>query len=66
MCCNSERLPVLSGIPQGTVSFILFIDDIGVICSESVSHKLFADDMKLYCTIDTNRDTNDFGTIFGE
>ena len=51
---------MLSGIPQGTVLgpvlFILFIDDIGVICSGSVTHKLFADDMKLYSTIDTNLD----------
>jgi len=49
--CNSERLPVLSSISQGTVLgpviFILFIDDIGIICSGSVAHKLFADDMKL-------------------
>jgi len=48
--CNSQWLPVLSGIPQGTVLgpvlFILFIEDIGVICSGSVTHKLFADDMK--------------------
>jgi len=58
--CNSEWLPVLSGIPKGTVLgpvlFILFIDDIGVICSGSVTHKLFSDDMKLYSTIDTNLD----------
>jgi len=58
--CNSEWLPVLRGISQGTVLgpvlFILFIDDIGVICSGSVAHKLFADDMKLYSTIDTNLD----------
>ena len=58
--CNSEWLPVLSGIPQGTVIgpllFILFIDDIGVICSGSVSHTLFADDIKLYSTIYNNLD----------
>jgi len=55
--CNSVWLPVLGGIPQGTVLspviFILFIDDIGVICSGSVTHKLFADVMKLYSTINT-------------
>jgi len=56
--CNSEWLPVLSGIPQGTVLgpviFILFIDDIGVICSGCIIQKPLADDMKLYSTIDTN------------
>lgn len=58
--CNSNWLPVISGIPQGTVIgpvlFILFIDDVGVICSGSLNHKLFADDMKLYSTIQTNLD----------
>jgi len=48
--CNSEWLPVLRGIPQdtvlGPVLCILFIDDIGVIFSGSVTLKLFADDMK--------------------
>jgi len=64
--CNSEWLPVLSGIPQGTVLcpvfFILFIDDFGVICSLSVIQKLFSDDMKLYSTVDTNFDSF-FATI---
>jgi ribonuclease P/MRP protein subunit RPP40 len=58
--CNSDWLPVISGIPQGTVIgpvlFILFIDDVGEICSGSLTHKLFADDMKLYSTIYTNLD----------
>jgi len=49
-------LSVLSGIPQGTVLglvlFIHFIDDIVVISSGSVTHELFADDVKLYSTID--------------
>jgi len=54
--CNSECLPVISGIPQSTVLgpvlFILFIDDIGVICSGSVTYKLFADDMNSLTLID--------------
>jgi Reverse transcriptase (RNA-dependent DNA polymerase) len=55
--CNSEWLPILSGISQQCpLLFIIFIDDIGVICSGSVTHKLFADDIKLYSTIYTNLD----------
>jgi len=54
--CNSDWLSVLSGIPHGTVLgpvlFVLCIDDIGVMFSVSVTHKLFADDMKLYSTVD--------------
>ena len=55
-----QWLPVLSGSPHGTVLgpvlFILFIDDMGVICSGSVTHKSFADDMKLYSIVATNLD----------
>jgi len=40
----------------GSGSFILFIGDIGVICSGSVIHKFFAGDVKFYSTIDTNLD----------
>ena len=60
--CFSEWRPVLSGIPEGTVLgpllFILFIDDIGIICDGTVTHKLFADDLKLYTAISTNHDTH--------
>jgi hypothetical protein len=58
--CFSDWLPVVSGVPQGSVLgpilFILYIDDIGVICSGSVTHKLFADDLKLYTTIKSDID----------
>jgi hypothetical protein len=60
--CYSRWLPVVSGVPQGSVLgpilFILFIDDISNICigRPSVSHKLFADDLKLYSTIQSDYD----------
>lgn len=60
--CFSDFLPVLSGVPQGSVLgpilFILFIDDISDIClgRPTVSHKLFADDLKLYTTIMSDSD----------
>ena len=58
--CFSEWSPVLSGVPQGSVLgpilFILFIDDIAAICSGVITHKLYADDLKLYSTINSDCD----------
>lgn len=58
--CFSDWLPVLSGVPQGSVLgpilFILFINDIADICQGTISHKLFADDLKLYSTIESDCD----------
>jgi len=58
--CKFKWLPVLSGVPRGPilgpVLSILFIDDIGLICSRYVTYKLFVNDMKLYSTIDFNLD----------
>ena len=66
--CFSSWTPVVSGVPQGSVLgpilFILFINDIGSICNGStVSHKLFADDLKLYSKIITNCDRIHFQAV---
>lgn len=57
--CNGSRsnvLPVLSGVPQGSVLgplfFLIFINDIGKHIDENVQVKLFADDCILYSVID--------------
>ena len=59
--CFSEWLPVISGVPQGSVLgpvlFILYIDDINAVFSNTtVTYKLFADDCKMYSTINTDLD----------
>jgi Reverse transcriptase (RNA-dependent DNA polymerase) len=55
--CFSEWVDVTSGVPQGSVLgpllFILFINDVINICDNGVCASLFADDLKLYSSIDT-------------
>ena len=50
---SSSYCNVISGVPQGSVLgpvlFVLFVNDIVTCTDSSVSVKLFADDVKLYC-----------------
>lgn len=52
---RSTELPVLSGVPQGSVLgplfFVIFINDIGNHIDENIHVKLFADDCALYSVI---------------
>ena len=66
----SNKLPVKSGVPQGTVlgplMFLLYINDIDENISSTV--RLFADDCVMYRIIDSLEDSlclqRDFSTIF--
>lgn len=55
--CFSDIVCITSGVPQGSVLgptlFLLFINDIDeIFCGTGVRMKLFADDVKLYCSFD--------------
>lgn len=51
--CFSSVVNVESGVPQGSVLgpllFLLFINDLEIVCNLDTKLKLFADDCKLYC-----------------
>jgi len=54
--CFSPWVNVVSGVQQGSVLgpilFIIFINDISSICDGQTRCKLFADDLKLYSSVD--------------
>ena len=55
----SEWLPVLSGVPQGSILgpllFILYIDDLHAVVKSS-SLKIYADDVALYAEVSSYED----------
>jgi hypothetical protein len=54
----SSAASVVSGVPQGSVLgpilFIIYINDIGTVCSGEAKLQLFADDAKLYSNVTLN------------
>jgi len=58
----STWVDVISGVPQGSVLgpilFLLFINDITDISDSSTKCSLFADDLKMYSSIDTIADSS--------
>ena len=47
---------LISGVPQGPVLFLLYVNDLTDIFPSSVFSELFADDVKLYIHIDSDAD----------
>ena len=66
----STDSPVLSGVPQGTLMFLLYLNDIRAKISPHTTIKLFADDALLYKTIGNPSDElqlqHDLDTMSGQ
>jgi ribonuclease P/MRP protein subunit RPP40 len=58
---TSSFCPVISGVPQGSVLgpvlFVIFVNDMRDCVSSKITVELFADDTKLYTTINDNLET---------
>ena len=63
----SNWVKVVSGVPQGSVLgpilFLLYIDDITLIYPGQVSLKLFADDLKVYSSVQSTVSSNDLHAV---
>jgi hypothetical protein len=59
----SNTVHVVSGVPQGSVLgpilFIIYVNDVCDLIVGNTSCKLYADDIKLYCTVDFNGISNE-------
>jgi hypothetical protein len=59
--CSSKPRQVISGVPQGSVIgpllFLLYINDIANMFGNGISVKLFADDVKIYVTVNNIEDS---------
>ena len=60
--CSSQTLPIISGVPQGSVLgpllFFCYINDVAFVTSEGSDMNLFADDIALYRVIKSPADYN--------
>ena len=60
--CYSDFIPVVSGVPQGSVLgpllFLLYINDIVDLFGNDLTVKLFADDVKMYVNISDVKNVN--------
>jgi len=59
----SSTVQVVSGVPQGSVLgpilFIIYVNDVCELIVGNTCCKLYADDIKLYCTVDFNGISNE-------
>ena len=66
----SFPLPVLSGLPQGSilgpVLFFVYINDLSSVINQGTSIRIFADSTKCYRTIHDTSDCNTFRAVWTE